>query len=203
MKLLIADDHTLLRDAIAELISNEVPNSHIRTCGSYKEACVILNEDEEIKTVLLDLYMPGMNGVSGASEMVRCYPDKYVILLSGSASHSDMIQAFKSNIHGFISKEISGKALVAAVRLVECGERYFPHRMTDVMPDAKGSVTHRERMVLKELMNGSTNKGIAQSLGIEEATVKSVLRAVGLKLGARKRTDIALRAAQIIDSASD
>ena len=105
-----------------------------------------------------------------------------------------MTQAYNSDLNGFISNEISSKALVAAVRLVECDKRYFPPRMAELKPEAKGSITERERLVLKQLLAGSTNKVIALSLGIDETAVASTLKAFGLKLGARKRTEITLRA---------
>jgi len=199
MNILIADDERLLRDAIADLIEKDAPNSVVRTCGSLPDAHRMLKEFEDIEVVLLDLYMPGMMGVSGAVEVLRTFPEKLVLLLSGSASSADMGRAYHSDLHGFISKDISGKALVAALRLIECGERYFPPRMRDIRADPVTSVTEREQMILKLLKTGSTNKSIAQSLGLEESLVKSILRSVGQKLGARTRTEIAIKASEMLD----
>lgn len=198
MNVLIADDETLLRDAVKELIKVDCPIATVTTCASLAEAVRLLRENPEIELVVLDLYMPGMMGLSGAQEILDEFPEKQVVLMSGSASAADVSRAYGSKVHGFISKHISGRALVAALNLVRCGERYFPSTIAQPKARPRGVLSERERLVTKQLQIGLTNKSIAQSLGLDEAVVKGTIRSAGYKLGARTRTEIAMRAAQYL-----
>ena len=196
MNVLIADDEVLLRDALAGLIKLSDPTSIIKTCGNFHEIAGYLKTHSEIDTVLIDLYMPGTNALKGPCQVMREFPDHFVILMSGAASEADIVNCYNAGIHGFIPKSIQGRAVVAAIQLVQCGERCFPASMSHRRAETGPTFTEREMRVLRELQAGGTNKIIALSLGIDEASVKGALRTAGRRLGARTRTEIALRSAK-------
>ncbi len=198
MNILIADDEVLLRDAIAEIVKASEPTSVVHTCGTFSEISGMLKAHPEISTVLVDLYMPGTNGYSGPIQLLGEFPEHIILVISGSASPSDIVACYDAGVHGFILKSIPGRALVAAIQLAQCGERYFPASMSRRRAETAAVFTERETRVLRELQAGGTNKRIALALGLDEASVKGSLRTAGQKLGGRTRTEIALRSAKLM-----
>lgn len=200
MKLILADDHGLVRDALVELIRAEDPGAEIHTAGSFDEASACLAGHPDAELVLLDMYMPGMVGVSGAVAMRRAHPDIKVALLSGSASPVEVLRAMDAGLDGFLPKSMRGASLVALLRLLATGVRYFPPEFVEVARPRSEGLTEREMQVVSQLRLGATNKMIARRLGLEEMVVKGALRSAGHKLGARTRTEIALKALSLTET---
>lgn len=198
MRILIADDHDLVRDALSALLMKDEPDLDLVTARDLPAALKALNPVDPFDVVILDLRMPGMDGLDGARRMVAAVKPAPVILMSGSAQSSDVRQALKFGVRGFVPKTLAGKSLINAVRLVISGETYVP---MDYMMAAdtrqtveERGLTPREDEVLAELRRGHSNKEIARELGIAETTVKLHLRSISDKLNARNRTDIVIRA---------
>lgn len=194
MKLILADDHNLVRDALIALIRLDDPDGEVYAADSLEEAAACLNGHPDVDMVLLDMYMPGMVGVASATEMRRAHPDTKVVLLSGSASPVDVLCAMDAGLDGFLPKSLRGSSLVALLRLLETGVRYFPPELVDAAKPLGQGLTERELRVISQLRLGATNKMIARRLGLDEMVVKGVLRSAGNKLGARTRTEIAMKA---------
>jgi len=198
MRLLVADDHNLVRDALVGLLSLAEPGIELFSACDLPTALREMRENSPIDLVLLDLRMPGMNGLGGLRQFIEAYPEVKVILMSGAASSIDIQSAFDIGISGFIPKTMNGNALINAIRLVLGGEKYRPFESHhDGQSPQIGNVpklTDREKQVLGELRQGNSNKEIARTLGISEATVKLHIRTLGDKLSARNRTDIVIRA---------
>lgn len=194
MKLILADDHELVRDALCGLIRREDPEGEVYPASSFEEASACLAKHPDVEMVLLDLYMPGMIGVSGAIAMRNANPTKKVVLMSGSAAPIEILKAMDSGIDGFLPKSLPGASLVALLRLLTTGVRYFPPELLEAAKQRRHGLSERELQVVGELRLGATNKMIAKRLGLDEVVVKSVLRSAGNKLGARTRTEIALKA---------
>lgn len=203
MNIVLADDHELVRDALCELIRRSDPEGVVYPAGSFDEAAAIVAKRPEVEMVLLDLYMPGMVGVSGAVSLRNDYPEKKIVLMSGAAAPVEVIRAMEAGIHGFVPKSLPGASLVALLRLLATGVRYFPPELIQQARQRKEGLNEREQQVVAQLRLGATNKMIAQRLGLDEMVVKSVLRSAGNKLGARTRTEIALKALRLGEESSD
>lgn len=226
MKLLLADDHTLFRDALVQYIVRAEPDAAVSLAKDLHEAIALLESGVEPDLVLLDLRMPGMDGMNGFRILREKYPDMRVALMSGVAESYDVKQAMELGAVAYFPKTLSGKAMLKALQLVLAGERYLPieHATNEVMPSyynglerpGGGSgaqppyphvrdfsaadplkITLRERDVLVQMAKGYTNKEIADVLNLQLATVKLHVRGVCRKLGARNRTEAALKAREL------
>ncbi len=199
MKVLLADDHDLVRDGLIAIMLRDDPGIKVSAVEDLDRALGLL-EEESFDVILLDLRMPGMQGLEGVSRVSELHPDLPIVLMSGAISHGDIDEAYDLGIRGFVPKTLAGKALVNALRLVVAGERYIP---SAIMPDMRdrdsrlrnaGALSPREAQVLQRLSHGASNKEIARSLQIQETTVKLHLRNLSDKLGARNRTEIVIKA---------
>lgn len=198
MRIVLADDHDLVRDAIAGLLMQDVETEVVCT-EDLDTAMKAVREKGPFDVVMLDLNMPGMNGLGGAQRMVEIAKAP-VILISGTARREDVKAALAMGVKGFIPKTISGKALSSAVRIVAGGETYAPTEFLQAEDRGDRTLTPREADVLGQLRHGSSNKEIARVLSITETTVKLHLRSIGEKLEARNRLEIVIKAleAQLI-----
>lgn len=202
MKVLLADDHDLVRDAIGALLCSDAPGLELIMVNDFPEALAAARNTSDFDAIVLDLRMPGMKGLSGAKTMVTTFPEIPVILMSGSANKADVQAAFKLGVKGFVPKTLAGKSLINALRLVIGGETYIPAEFITATPNEvensiTTSLTERESEVLAQLRQGNSNKEIAYALDIAETTVKLHLRSISEKLQARNRTDIVVRAIEV------
>lgn len=127
MNLLIADDHTLFRDAMAQYVERASPDSVVTAVDTLDAAVSSLGEmDQKPDLVLLDLNMPGMNGLEGFALFRKTYPSVPVALLSGVAEPSDVQKAMDLGACGYFPKTLSGRAILKAIELVLTGEKFIP-----------------------------------------------------------------------------
>lgn len=126
MKLLLADDHTLFRDALVQYISGAEPDAEIEVAKDLPKAKNILDGGYKPDLVLLDLQMPGMEGMKGFEEMLDNYPDTLFGLMSGTANSRDIQKAMDLGAAGYFPKTLSGKYLLNAIQLVLNGGRFLP-----------------------------------------------------------------------------
>lgn len=220
MKLLLADDHTLFRDALVQYIERSYTNSQVSIAEDFYQAFDIMKESNDQDLILLDLRMPGMNGLEGFEKMRNHFPDTPVALMSGVAEAQDVQTAIELGAVGYFPKTLSGKALLKAIELVLAGEVFIPtdHKSTKLMPsyyddgpkapkvqyggmqdaqdaldpNEKFNLTPREKDVLEHLVTGVSNKEIASHLGLQVVTVKLHVRGICRKLDAKNRTQAAL-----------
>ena len=219
MKLLLADDHTLFRDALVQYIERAQPEAVVTLARDLHEAVDKMADNPDQDLVLLDLRMPGMNGMEGFKKMRDMHPNVRVALMSGVAEPSDVEAAFELGAVGYFPKTLSGKALLQAIEQVLAGEVFKPldRNTNSVMPsyiaddssstapyggmqeaqaglanDNTFNLTPRESDVLEYLVKGDSNKDIAVALGLQVVTVKLHVRGVCRKLGAKNRTQAAL-----------
>lgn len=225
MKLLLADDHALFRDTLAQYIGSAEPKAEITLAGDFHEALNCLNRNPNYDLVLLDLRMPGMNGIEGFKTIRRQFPDMPVALLTGYAESSDIKGVMDLGAAGYFPKTMSGKTLLKAIQLVLSGERFIPidQKTNGIMPAYHGEkpsfangdfygtlkpgndshaprvsrLTPREEEVLSFLIKGESNKDIANALGLQVVTVKLHVRGICRKLNAKNRTQAALKAREL------
>ena len=203
MRVLVADDHAIVRDALQRIASEVAPETTIIECGSFDDALSLAEREGPIDLALIDIHMPGMNGVSTVGAFCRAFPDIKVAVFSGNYSACDIVQAFDCGVKGFIPKAMDLQKVFDAARMIIAGHHYIPSDILTVShaqkaesakrrdePDRileENGLTLREREVLWLVVDGFTNKVIAKRLDIQEVTVKLHLRRIYRKIGARNR----------------
>jgi len=218
MKLLIADDHTLFRDALVQYIERADPESSVTLAKDFPEAMDVLEQNPYQDLVILDLRMPGMNGMEGFEKIKEYFPAQAVALMSGVAEEKDVRNALDLGAVGYFPKTMSGKGLLNAIQRVAAGEVFIPEEDNTgkVMPSyygdqpsfkenqksntarlEKAKLTTREMEVLAYLADGATNRDIAAALNLQIVTIKLHVRGICQKLEAKNRTQAALIAKEI------
>lgn len=198
MKVLVADDHDLVRDTIVAYIEAV---GGIQTCSApdFDVACKMIVSDGPFDLVLLDFNMPGMNGLVSVQEALKLDGAKNVALISGNASRKEVDEAFAIGAAGFIPKTLPAKSLVNAIKFMASGEQYAPVDYMTARPKFEQhplvkKLTERELMVLKGLTEGKSNKEIARDLDLCAPTIKLHTKTLYRKIRAKNRTQAALTA---------
>jgi two-component system nitrate/nitrite response regulator NarL len=193
IELLVADDHDLIRDMFVQLVGDLSADVRVHHAGTLQQALEVARSNKPLTLTLLDLRMPGMNGLTGLRIMRETRPDVPVIVMSGEADSETARLALQAGAAGFIPKTMRAAAMLNALRLVLSGERYIPEQ---VIQEAGGSTQQtpgfgalapRELEVLRHLVKGLSNKEIGRQLDLSEVTVGLRLRSVYRKLGVKNR----------------
>jgi len=201
-RIIIADDHVLLRESLRDSLDIMESGFSIVEAGTLEEAEVAAALGPPPDMIILDLDMPGMNGLSGLEKMLSKNSGVPIAILSGTIDKKIMRQALQLGSKGFIPKTISGKAMLNAIRLILSGDMYVPPMLlsaggldteTPTEEDSEkdgifDALTKREKEVLKSLSKGHPNKIIARELDCQEVTVKAHLKSIFRKLGVSNRT---------------
>ncbi|MBX2867595.1 MAG: response regulator transcription factor [Acidiferrobacterales bacterium] len=200
MKIVIADDHDLVRDALITLIERDDPNSEVFGASDFDGARELIDQQSDVDVLLLDVIMPGMANMTSVRTIRDKYPKIPVVLMSGHISQGDVERGFEMGARGFIPKTMNGKTLLSVLHLVVSGARYIPDLVLEESSDSKpapaqaSNLSARELDVLNELVKGLSNKVIAKNLGVEETTVKLHLRSLFKKLEVKNRTEAVIAA---------
>lgn len=223
MKILIADDHRLVMEAVKAKLAELEPGIEFVLAMSVEE--LLTGASDDLDLALVDLNMPGAEGQSHIDELRRRHPAVPVIVLSGTEDPAVMRTAIERGVLGFIPKAYSPDVMISAVRLVLAGGVYVPPMMLSAVPAGvvagvpaaeavrqlgshgthtldhlRNVLTDRQVEVLQLLSQGKPNKLIGRSLGISEGTVKIHLAAIFRALNVRNRTE-AVVAAQALTEA--
>jgi DNA-binding NarL/FixJ family response regulator len=199
---LIVDDHEVVREGVRISLSNA---QHIRVIGeaSDGEAAVALAERRHPNVVIMDVRMPGMDGLEATKQLTQKAPESAVLIFTAYSERSLLSRGLESGAKGYILKEAPRETLVRAIEKVAAGETFVdPALMTAFLPgrDKDDMLTQREREILQLLADGMSNADVAERLFISQETVKSHVRHILTKLEADTRTHavaIALREAMI------
>ncbi|WP_366655863.1 response regulator transcription factor [Fodinicurvata sp. EGI_FJ10296] len=211
LKLLIADDHALVRDALKTHIERQCSDASVVTAASVDDAMstIAAVHAEPFSLIILDLWMPGMDGLHGLERVLKATQSP-VAVMSGLAKPADVQAAMDVGAVGFLPKTIDGGVLLEVVRAFSNREpanaaairalaAAYPVDSSPV--SAKGrpvsTLTRKEDDVVRHLLLGMSNKEIARCLGVEEVTVKLHVKNICRKLDARNRTHAALQAVRI------
>lgn len=200
MRVLIADDHELLRDTLALWFRQE--GIAVTPARDLASALSAVAAEEPFDLVLLDYGMPGMNGLEGLARALEAGRGARVALMSGIAPRDVAETALRIGAAGFLPKTLPARSLVHAVRSMATGERYAPPDFLTAAVDAPAPnplaerLSPRERQVLEGLCAGKSNKEIARDLGVREPTVKLHVKTLYRKIGAHNRTQAAMIAMQ-------
>lgn len=197
IRILIVDDHPIMRMGIAALISSSKEMECIGQAGSGEEA-IELHATLMPDITLMDLRLPGIGGAETIRLIRQKSPEARFIVLTTYEGDEDIHQAMEAGASGYLVKGLPQEMLVNAVRRVHAGGRYLPPSMSQALaartPDSK--LSGRERQVLGLLAKGKSNKEIASELGITEATVKCHVSVILMRLNASDRTQAVVTALQ-------
>ncbi len=214
-KILIADDHPLFREAITNVIESGFPDTETIETEDLETALALAQEHDDLDLVLLDLNMPGMNGLNGLISLRNEAPTIPVVIVSAEDDKQIVLQAITCGAVGFISKSSPRAQMTEALQQILDGNVYLPSdiiRQSDqdsgrrnrrasehpqIAPELLSSLTRRQLLVLERMSKGESNKQIAYNLHIAETTVKAHVSAILRKLGVHNRVQAILSASDI------
>jgi two-component system NarL family response regulator len=189
IRVLVADDHLILRLGLVTLINGESDMKVVAEASNGQHVVELFREHRPDVT-LMDLRMPGLNGVEAISAICAEEPDAKVIVLTIHKGDEAVYQALRAGARGYLLKDIATDEILAAVRSVHEGRRCIPPAIAARMAERirHSDLTPREIDVLKLIAKGFSNKQIGDRLGIAEATVKNHVVSLLGKLGVQDRT---------------
>ena len=202
LKLLVVEDHALVREGLVRLLSQIEPDTQVFERADFESALAVLDNEPDFDLLLLDLALPGIDGFAGLDILRRRYPAMPVAVVSAFDDTPTITRVMNLGASGFIPKAFSGETLLAAVREVLAGNIFRPSgqagsRLDDAtpVPPIKVSVkpeeiglTDRQAQVLALMVRGLSNRDIADQLDLSEGTVKLHATAVFKALGVNSRT---------------
>ncbi|WP_415881377.1 response regulator [Neptuniibacter sp. QD29_5] len=212
-KILIADDHPLFREAIINVIENSFTGCQTLETEDLDSALTIAQNEEELDLILLDLNMPGMNGLNGLITLRNDLPTVPVVIVSAEEDKQIVLQAITYGAVGFITKSSPRDQMTEALQQILAGNVYLPSDIirasqpdsrrtqrkdeNQIPPELLSSLTRRQLLVLERMSKGESNKQIAYNLNIAETTVKAHVSAILRKLGVHNRIQAVLSAGNI------
>jgi len=190
MRVLVVDDHALLRTGVANIINQEADLEVVAEAAD-GEAAVIAYQQHRPDVTLMDLRMPGMEGVEAVRRIRQFDPQARVVVLTTYDADEDIARALEAGAKAYILKDIAADALVTCIRQVLEGRTYLAPAAAAKLAERVTQVqlTPRELTALRLMADGQSNKEIAQSLGISERTVKTHIGHLFEKLGVTSRTE--------------
>lgn len=204
MKLILADDHTLFRNGLSLLLKAHCTDCEIWEGDDLDAALAEAEAHPDADVALLDLNMPGMDGVQGIRRFVELNPRLSLIILTGAEAQEHIQDVLAAGASGFIPKSSTPAVMLSAIQLVLSGGTYVPpqalsnapataHNRPDsyVRERAQTQLTERQMQVLRLLAEGKPNKTICRELNIEEGTVKAHIATLFRALDVTNRTEAA------------
>lgn len=214
MKVLIIDDHALIRDGLFQLLPKLLPGLKAFGAASCDEALATLHQESDIGLILMDLGLPGISGTDGIEIVREKYPEIPLVALSGTQERDLVVAAIKSGAMGFIPKSYTWERMSGALQFILLHKGVFlpaelmvnsglsPAQASTSARTVKGEgidprslgLTDRQVVVLQHVLMGKPNKAIARDLGIELATVRTHVTAVLRSLNVTTRTEAVIKA---------
>lgn len=207
-RVLIVDDHSLVRDGLRSILEISFPECEILEADSFEQALEALQKANEVDLVLLDLNIPDVNRLSGLKQLRADFPSTPVVMVTGVSDPIVMRDALAAGAAGFVPKSLKRQAIVDALRQVLCGEIFLPDLETSESDDARmrededirariDSLTPQQRIVLGHLVAGLLNKQIAHELDVSMTTVKAHVSAILQKMNVFSRTQAVIMANRV------
>ncbi len=197
IRILIVDDHPVVRAGLTSMLGTQAGLEVVGSASSGEEALEVLRHSR-LDLLMLDLRMPGLNGIDTLHAIKRSGSTVRVIILTSFEMDEDIYRAFQAGAQGYVLKNTSQKEMIEAIRNVHAGGRYIPRHIASRLADRmmRSNLTTRELEILKMLAKGLTNKQIASALNISDNTVRNHVNSVIEKLEVSDRTEAATTAIQ-------
>ncbi|MCF8479313.1 MAG: response regulator transcription factor [Rhodospirillum sp.] len=206
LKLLVADDHPLYREALTGVIRGQWPDAEITEAATFGATLAAVEADPDLDLILLDLHMPGSDGLDGLMTLRSKAPTIPVAMVSAEEDREIIRRALTCGGSGFIVKSAGKDRIVEAIRRILDGgvslppdlaaalERETARSPDDLTDSRRKTLTPAEMGVFHLLIQGKPNKIIAYELDIKESTVKAHISAILRKMGVHSRTQAVLAA---------
>jgi two-component system response regulator DevR len=201
LRVMLVEDHALVRSAIRRTL--DVPGIDVVAEASTAEQALDIVMDYRPEVVLVDIDLPGMDGVQLVRELAPRLPDSHIVMLTGSADRDDLVTAIRNGASGYLTKDTSPDGLVRALLGIRQGDLPMPRRLAAQLvrqlvstADSRtggSGLSAREMEVLKLVTEGLTDRDIGAALGISPRTVGRHVGNVLDKLGVRNRAEAARR----------
>lgn len=206
-KILLVDDHPMLRRGMKDLLNLESDFNVIADVSSGEEALAYL-KDNEVDLVILDQNMPGLSGLETVEKIRSQGNQSKILMFTVSDSGDDIHNALKLGVNGYLLKDMQPEQVALDIRKALRGELVVSSRLAAVLAqalrtpnldDIVSNLTSRELQVVKMIAKGHSNKMIGNELGISESTVKVHVKHILNKTNLRTRVDVAVWAVNSLD----
>ena len=199
VKILVVDDHALVREGLCQVLKGLDENVEVIQAGTCAQAYAWAEQHADLDLVLLDYHLPDQDGLAAMAVLAARHPDLPVLILSGTANIDVMQQVLRAGAAGYVTKSSLSDELLQAVRTVLNGGVHIPPRMAHGSASLESGnsrpvLTQRQELVLKGLMDGKSNRDIAEQLFLAEETVKSHVAAILRHFDVQNRTQAVVAA---------
>jgi len=193
IRILVVDDHVLLREGIAALVADEADITIVAEASNGRQAIEQFRKCRPDVT-LMDLLMPEMNGIDALIAIRQDFPEARIIVLTTYAGDYQVMRALKAGARAYLLKNLLHEELLETIRCVYAGKKTMTASVAADLADhtTDDALTEREIDVLRLIAQGIANKEIAARLSIKEETVKGRVKNILMKLGANDRTHAAM-----------
>jgi two-component system, NarL family, response regulator len=190
IRVLIADDHPVVRMGVAFLVS-EQPQLHLVAQAASGEEAVRLYGEHRPDVVLMDLRMPGLEGVAAISALRALDPDARIVILTTFDGEEDIYRGLRAGAKAYLLKDSPQQELLDCIHAVARGQKYLPPQVAARLAERmdNSELSKRELEVLRQLATGMSNKQIARVTGITGGTVKFHVTSIMSKLDSKSRTE--------------
>ena len=205
IKILIADDHAVVRQGTRSLLEQEPDLEVVAEAGDGEEA-VRLAKELKPDVAIIDIAMPKLDGIGATKQITACCPETNVLILSAYDDDQFIFRLLEAGAAGYLLKSVQSRELVAAIRAVREGDsvlhpsiarkvlsRFLPTSSKPVARAASGELTDREMDILRFMTRGMSNKEIAERLNLSVRTVQGHMAQIFSKMGVSSRTEAVVR----------
>ena len=210
IRVLIVDDHAILRAGVREMLADEQDLQVVGEAGSAEEALQLISSGTEVDVVILDVTLPGQSGIELLKTLRRDRPDLQILVLSMHPERSFAVRLMRAGANGYVPKMIVPEELVRAVRAVGSGRRYITPIVAELLASEAAAeedgplhnrLSERELQVFTRIARGVSPAVMANELGLSVKTVSTYRARILEKMGMRSNAEIAAYAVrnQLVD----
>ena len=202
MKILIADDHALFRDNLAQYIGDIQPQAVVLQVFDFEQAFKLLKKEQNIDMIIVDLDATGVKAYDNLLKIKEISNDIQIVVISSSEDINQIQKILSENIRGYIQKSADFAVLKEAFIQIFNGQTYIPQALKNIENETYSkrtikNLTNRQSQVLDLIAQGKSNKQIAYEMGVSEATVKLHINALLRSLKVNNRTQAVITAQKI------